>query len=43
MLRSWWGKDDIHNVVWDAFASITKDVGFHGACERTHILLPLTI
>jgi hypothetical protein len=22
-----------HNVVWDAFASIMKDVGFHGACE----------
>jgi hypothetical protein len=22
-----------HNVLWDAFASITKDVGFHGARE----------
>jgi hypothetical protein len=32
-----------HNVLWDAFASITKDVGFHGAREWTHILLPLTI
>ncbi len=32
-----------HNVIWDAFVSITKDVGFHGACEQTHILLFLTI
>jgi hypothetical protein len=22
-----------HNVVWDAFAFITKNIGFHGACE----------
>ncbi len=32
-----------HNVVWDAFAFITKNIGFHGACEWTHIILPLTI
>jgi hypothetical protein len=43
LLRSWWGKDASYNVIWDAFVSITKDVGFHGAREQTHILLLLTI
>ncbi len=32
-----------HNVIWDAFVSITKDVGFHGAREQTHIILLLAI
>jgi hypothetical protein len=32
-----------HNVIWDASVSITKDVGFHGVREQTHILLLLTI
>jgi hypothetical protein len=36
-------KKTSHNVIWDAFVSITKDVGFHGAREQTHILLLLTI
>jgi hypothetical protein len=32
-----------HDAMWDAFASIMKDVCFHVACEQTHILLPPTI
>jgi hypothetical protein len=36
-------KKKSHNVISDAFASITRDVGFHGAREQTHILLLLTI
>ncbi len=27
-----------HDDVWDAIASIAKDVGFHVANEQTHIL-----
>jgi hypothetical protein len=29
-----------HNVVWDAFVSITKDVGFYVSHENTHF--PIT-
>jgi hypothetical protein len=36
-------KTTSHNVIWDAFVSITKYVGFHGVREQTHILLLLTI
>jgi len=32
-----------HNIIWHAFVSIMKDVGFHGVHEQTHILLLLTI
>jgi hypothetical protein len=31
-----------HDAMWDAFASIMKNVCFHAACEQTHILLPPT-
>jgi hypothetical protein len=27
-----------HDIIWDAFVSIIKDVGFHVFCERTHVL-----
>jgi hypothetical protein len=31
-----------HDVVWDAFASIARDLGFHVLHEQTHIfLLPI--
>jgi hypothetical protein len=28
-----------HDVVWDAFASIMKDVKFHVLHEQTHVFL----
>ncbi len=33
-------KTTSHDVIWDAFASITRDVGFHVLWEQTHILPP---
>jgi hypothetical protein len=27
-----------HDVIWDVFIDITKDVGFHVLWEQTHIL-----
>jgi len=31
-----------HDLVWDAFASITRIASFHVTCEQTHIFLPPT-
>jgi hypothetical protein len=36
--RPWWGKDNCHGVVRDAFTSIMKDVRFYILLEQTHVL-----
>jgi hypothetical protein len=31
-----------HDVVWNTFASIVIDVGFHVAHKQTHVIMPPT-
>jgi hypothetical protein len=33
----------LHDVVWNVFMAIVKDVGFHVSWEQTHILPPLAL
>jgi hypothetical protein len=36
-LFSWWERIAFNYVIWDAFASITRDTRFHVMCEQTNV------